>query len=89
MSFETMSNKKGNTPKPPWLTHSYAVKINKINGNRLEGVTIFQHEEDKPTRTIIAEWGEVISAPDQKALAIKLYNGTKTFLRRYVNKRLV
>ncbi len=54
----------------------YTFWINKISGNRLEGVTIFQHEEDKPTRTIIAERGEAISAPDQKSLSIKLYNGT-------------
>ena len=54
----------------------YTFWINKIKGNRLEGVTIFQHEEGKPTRTIIAERGEVASTPDQKALAIKLYNGT-------------
>lgn len=54
----------------------YTFWINKIQGNRLEGVTIFQHEEDKPTRTIIAEWGEVLSGTNQKTLSIKLYNGT-------------
>ncbi len=54
----------------------YTFWINKISGNRLEGITIFQHNEDKPTRTIIADRGEVVSTPDQKALAIQLYNGT-------------
>lgn len=54
----------------------YTFWVNKISGNRLEGVTIFQHEEGKPTRTIIAEWGEVLSNSDQKALSIKLHNGT-------------
>jgi lipopolysaccharide export system permease protein len=54
----------------------YSIWINKIEGNRLEGINILQFEEDKPTRTIIAEWGEVISAEDQQSLAMKLYNGT-------------
>ena len=54
----------------------YTFWINKIKGNRLEGVTVFEHEEDKPTRTIIAERGEVLSGTDQKSLSIKLYNGT-------------
>ncbi|MBI1977490.1 MAG: LptF/LptG family permease [Candidatus Omnitrophica bacterium] len=54
----------------------YTLWINQIKGERLEGITIFQNEEGKPTRTIIAEWGEVAPAPDQKSLALKLYNGT-------------
>ena len=54
----------------------YTFWINKIEKNRLEGVTIFQYEEGKPTRTIIAEQGEAMSSPDQKSLSIKLYNGT-------------
>lgn len=54
----------------------YTIWINKIHGSKLEGVTIFQHQEDKPTRTIIAEWGEAIPSEDQRSLAIKLYNGT-------------
>lgn len=54
----------------------YSIWINKIEGNRLEGINILQFEEGKPTRTIIAEWGEVIAAEDQQSLALKLYNGT-------------
>lgn len=54
----------------------YTFWINKINGNHLEGITIFHHQENQPTRTIIAERGEVLSAREQKSLAIKLFNGT-------------
>lgn len=54
----------------------YTFWINRIKGNRLEGITVFQFQEEKPTRTIIAEWGEIISSSDQQSLALKLYNGT-------------
>ena len=50
--------------------------INEIKGNRLEGVTIFQSRDDKPTRTIIAEWGEIVSSRDEESFSLKLYNGT-------------
>ena len=53
----------------------YILRVQKINKSRLEGVTIFQPEEGKPTRTIIAEWGEVISSPDDRTFGLKLYNG--------------
>ncbi len=54
----------------------YTLWINQIKGNRLEGITVFQLQEGKPTRTIIAEWGEAVTSPDQQSLALKLYNGT-------------
>ena len=54
----------------------YTFWVNAIKGDRLEGVTIFQFQEGKPTRTILAEWGKVVAAPDQKSLALELYNGT-------------
>ena len=54
----------------------YTFWVNHIKGNRLDGVTIFQYQEGRPTRTIIAEWGEIVSAPDHQSLAIRLHNGT-------------
>lgn len=54
----------------------YTFWINHVKGNRLEGITIFQHQEGKPTRTILAEWGEIVSASDEQSLALKLYHGT-------------
>lgn len=54
----------------------YTLWINRIKDNRLEGITVFQTQEGQPTRTIIAESGEVVSASDQQSFALKLYNGT-------------
>lgn len=54
----------------------YTFWINKIDGNRLEGVTIVQHVEDKPTRTIMAEWAEIIPSTDEKSIALRLHRGT-------------
>ncbi len=50
--------------------------VNEVKGNRLEGVTIFQSQEHKPTRTIMAEWGEVIPSKDEESFSLRLYNGT-------------
>jgi len=50
--------------------------VNEVRGNRLEGVTIFQSQENRPTRTIMAEWGEVIPAQDEESFSLRLYNGT-------------
>jgi lipopolysaccharide export system permease protein len=55
----------------------YIILTQKIEGNRLRGITIYQpQEKGKATRTIIAEWGEIVAAQDQKTLTLKLYNGT-------------
>ncbi|OGX05353.1 MAG: hypothetical protein A3G87_08060 [Omnitrophica bacterium RIFCSPLOWO2_12_FULL_50_11] len=54
----------------------YTFWINKVDGNRLKGVTIFQHLEDKPTRTIMAEWAEIIPSEDEKSFALRLHSGT-------------
>jgi len=49
--------------------------INEVKANRLEGVTIFQSREGR-TRTIIAEWGEIVPSSDEESFSLKLYNGT-------------
>lgn len=55
----------------------YIIHTQRIEGNRLYGVTIYQPQENqKTTRTIMAEWGEITSSPEERALKIKLYNGT-------------
>lgn len=54
----------------------YIILTQRIEGNRLYGITIYQPQgEGKPTRTVIAESGEIISSPDEKTLTLKLYNG--------------
>ncbi|MBI4388502.1 MAG: LptF/LptG family permease, partial [Candidatus Omnitrophica bacterium] len=53
----------------------YILRVQDVEGKRLHGVTIFQPQEGKPTRTIIAEWGEITSSPEDHTLALKLYSG--------------
>lgn len=55
----------------------YIILTQRIEGNRLHEITIYQPQgDDKSTRTIIAEWGEIITSKDDKTLRLKLYNGT-------------
>ncbi len=54
----------------------YIVLINKIDGDKIEGVTIYQPQAGKQTRTIIAERGDIVTTPDEKQIIIRLYNGT-------------
>ncbi|MBI4550451.1 MAG: LptF/LptG family permease [Candidatus Omnitrophica bacterium] len=54
----------------------YIILVQKVNGNQLEGVTIYQPQGGKPTRTIVAERGEIISSANDKTLILKLYNGS-------------
>lgn len=53
----------------------YIIRVQKVDNKRLEGVTIFQPQEGKPTRTIMAEWGEIVSSANDRELGLKLYNG--------------
>ena len=53
----------------------YIIRVQQVKKNRLEGVTIFQIEEDKPTRTIMAEYGEIVASQNENAIGIQLYKG--------------
>jgi len=50
--------------------------IHKIDGNLLTNVTIYQPQEDGPTRTIIAKRGEFTPVPDSDQIKLKLIDGT-------------
>ena len=55
----------------------YIILTQRIEGNRLYDITIYQPQENgKATRTIIAQWGEIVTSQDDKTLQLKLYNGT-------------
>jgi len=49
--------------------------IHRIDGNKLKQVRIYQPQENGPTRTIIAEEGEIVPIPDQNIIKLKLING--------------
>lgn len=50
--------------------------IHRIEGNKLYQIRIYQPQEDGPTRTVIAEKGELIPIPEQNLIKLKLINGT-------------
>jgi len=55
----------------------YLMRVQKKEGEKLYGVTIFQPQGDKKsTRTITAERGEILTSPDQKTIFLNLYDGT-------------
>lgn len=50
--------------------------IHKIEGNKMSNITIYQPQEDAPTRTIIAKYGEFTPVPGGDRIKLKLINGT-------------
>ncbi len=54
----------------------YIIFIHSVRGNKLEDIRIYQPQEDKPTRTIVAKNGEVIPLPKENSVKLKLTDGT-------------
>jgi lipopolysaccharide export system permease protein len=54
----------------------YILFIHGIKGNMLENIRIYQPRKDKPTRTIVAKSGEIISMPKKNSIKLKLKDGT-------------
>lgn len=50
--------------------------IHRIDGDTLHQVRIYQPQPKGPTRTIVAERGQLIPIPDQDVIKLKLENGT-------------
>ena len=55
---------------------NYVIFIYEIRGNKLKNIRIYQPQEGKPTRTIIAEAGEINSISEKNIVELKLFNGT-------------
>lgn len=54
----------------------YILFIYQIEGNRLINVRIYEPQEGKPTRTIVAKRGEFIAIPEKNMVKLKLIDGT-------------
>jgi lipopolysaccharide export system permease protein len=54
----------------------YIIFVYNINKNKLKNIRIYQPREGRPTRTIVAEEGEVITFPDKDMIKLKLRNGS-------------
>lgn len=55
---------------------NFVIFIYEIDKNRLKGIRIYQPQEGKPIRTIVAQKGELVSIPERGIVKIKLYQGT-------------
>ncbi|MCX5680471.1 MAG: LptF/LptG family permease, partial [Candidatus Omnitrophica bacterium] len=55
---------------------NYVIFIHEIRGNILKNIRIYQPQEGKSTRTIVAEEGEIKTVPGSEVVEMKLYNGT-------------
>ncbi|HNX91588.1 MAG TPA: LptF/LptG family permease, partial [Candidatus Omnitrophota bacterium] len=55
---------------------NYVIFIYEVKGNRLKNIRIYQPQEGKPTRTIVAEMGEIKTVPEKNLIELRLYNGT-------------
>lgn len=54
----------------------YIIFVYNISGNKLSNIRIYQPQEGKPTRTIVAKEGEVIPVPEENIIKLKLKNGS-------------
>jgi lipopolysaccharide export system permease protein len=55
---------------------NYVIFIYEIKGNKLRNIRIYQPQEGKTTRTIIAESGEINTQAGSNMVELKLFNGT-------------
>jgi len=55
---------------------NYIIFIYAIEGNKLRNIRIYQPQEGKQTRTVVAEEGEIIPIPEKNIIKLKLINGT-------------
>ncbi|MDD3906208.1 MAG: LptF/LptG family permease [Candidatus Omnitrophica bacterium] len=55
---------------------NYVIFIYEIHGNKFRNIRIYQPQEGKTTRTIVAESGEINTRPGTSIVELKLFNGT-------------
>ena len=54
----------------------YVIFIYSISGNKLKNIRIYQPQEGRPTRTIVAEEGEITPIPEENIIKFKLKHGS-------------
>jgi len=54
----------------------YIIFVHDIKGNKLDGIRIYQPQDEGPTRTVVAEKGEILTLPDGTGVRLKLMDGT-------------
>lgn len=54
---------------------NFVIFIYEIHRNELKGIRIYQPQEGKPTRTIVAKSGELVSVPGANVILLRLRDG--------------
>lgn len=54
----------------------YILFLYGVEGNKLSKIRIYEPQEGKPTRTVVAERGEFIPIPQERRVILKLYDGS-------------
>lgn len=54
----------------------YIIFVYKIKGNKLYNIRIYEPQDDRPTRTIIADRGEFLTGESNQMVKLKLTDGT-------------
>ena len=55
---------------------NFVIFIYEIDKNKLKGIRIYQPQQGRPVRTIVAQKGELISIPERGIIKLKLIHGT-------------
>jgi LPS export ABC transporter permease LptF len=55
---------------------NFVIFIYEIDKNKLKGIRIYQPQEGRPARTIMAQKGELVSIPERGIIKLKLVHGT-------------
>lgn len=55
---------------------NFVIFVYEVDKNKLKGIRIYQPQEGGPTRTIIAQKGEIVSVPEENLIKLKLVHGT-------------
>lgn len=55
---------------------NFVIFIYEIDKNKLKGIRIYQPQQGRPVRTIVAQKGELISIPERGIIKLKLVHGT-------------
>jgi len=55
---------------------NYIIFIHEIDGKVLSNIRVYQPQAGRATRTIVAEWGEFKTMPEEDIIELALHNGT-------------
>ena len=54
----------------------YILFVYGVDGNKMNKIRIYEPQEGRPTRTVVADRGEFIPVPEERRVILKLYDGS-------------